>query len=181
MTIDALTEAFNFTGRAIDGVGPDQWDNPTPCSEWNVRELVNHTIGAVLTFAAAAAGSEPPNGETRDFTQADPGAAFRRAAEAAGAAWPDAVGGMVTLGAEMPGSAAVGINLLDTLTHGWDIARATGQSATLPEASAAAALAASHQTVSEEARGTAGFAPAVDPGPDPSATDALVAFLGRQP
>lgn len=182
MTINALADALTFTENAIAGVGPDQWDAPTPCSEWNVRELVNHTIGAVWTFGAAAAGTQPPSGgEGPDFTKTDPAAQFRKAADAALDAWPQAVDGIVNLGAEMPGSVALGINLLDTLTHGWDIAKATGQPTVLPAEAAEAALAASHVAVDDDARASAGFAPAVDPGPEPSPTDALVGFLGRQP
>ena len=31
--------------RFLDGVGDDQWDLPTPCTEWDVRALVNHVVG----------------------------------------------------------------------------------------------------------------------------------------
>ena len=47
MTVQDLAVAFTFTEAAIAGVKPDQWADPTPCSEWNVRELVNHTIAAL--------------------------------------------------------------------------------------------------------------------------------------
>ncbi len=29
----------------VRAVGADQWDAPTPCSDWTVRELVNHVVG----------------------------------------------------------------------------------------------------------------------------------------
>ena len=29
----------------VNAVGPDQWDEPTPCRDWTVRELVNHVVG----------------------------------------------------------------------------------------------------------------------------------------
>jgi uncharacterized protein (TIGR03086 family) len=29
----------------VNAVGADQWDAPTPCREWTVRDLVNHVVG----------------------------------------------------------------------------------------------------------------------------------------
>ena len=31
-------------GRRVQAVGDDQWELPTPCSDWNVRQLVNHLV-----------------------------------------------------------------------------------------------------------------------------------------
>ena len=28
----------------VEAVGPDQWDQPTPCSDWSVRDLVQHVV-----------------------------------------------------------------------------------------------------------------------------------------
>ena len=35
--------ATNWTA-VLDCVGDDQWTEPTPCAEWNVRQLVDHTL-----------------------------------------------------------------------------------------------------------------------------------------
>jgi uncharacterized protein (TIGR03086 family) len=32
----------------LNAVTADQWNDPTPCSEWNVRDLVNHVVGEDL-------------------------------------------------------------------------------------------------------------------------------------
>src|SRR4029079_345357 len=29
----------------VNAVGADQWDEPTPCRDWTVRDLVNHVVG----------------------------------------------------------------------------------------------------------------------------------------
>ena len=29
----------------VNAVTDDQWDAPTPCREWTVRDLVNHVVG----------------------------------------------------------------------------------------------------------------------------------------
>jgi uncharacterized protein (TIGR03086 family) len=81
----------------------------------------------------------------------------------------------------MPAQVGIGINLLDTATHSWDIARATGQDANLPDEVAAAALAECQGIVTDDIRKFAGFDPAVPVTRDANPTDQLVAFLGRQP
>jgi uncharacterized protein (TIGR03086 family) len=182
MIMRDLAIAFDLTETKLAGIGADQWDNPTPCSAWNLRQLVNHTIGAVYGMGAAAAGNHESADAVTDFTVDDPAASFRKAADAALEAWPGAFDRMVQVGPhEMPGSMGVQVNLIDTLTHAWDIAKATGQPAELPDAVATAALETAREITDDDIRLTAGFAPAVEIGPGASATDALVAFLGRQP
>ncbi len=29
----------------VNAVDPGQWDDPTPCRDWTVRDLVNHVVG----------------------------------------------------------------------------------------------------------------------------------------
>ena len=36
--------ALDSTRRLVAGVGPDQWSDPTPCEDWDVRTLVNHIV-----------------------------------------------------------------------------------------------------------------------------------------
>jgi uncharacterized protein (TIGR03086 family) len=81
----------------------------------------------------------------------------------------------------MPAHAGIGINLLDTTTHSWDVARATGQRAELPDELATTVLVVAHGIVDDDTRRFAGIAPAVPVAADASPTDQLVAFLGRQP
>ena len=57
--IDALEQTFQHADGVIGNVRPDQYDDPTPCSEWAVRDLLSHTIGVVAGLGAAAAGDPP--------------------------------------------------------------------------------------------------------------------------
>jgi uncharacterized protein (TIGR03086 family) len=177
--VDALDQTFKHTHGVIANVRADQLDNPTPCSEWKVRDLMSHAIGVVAGIGAAAAGSQSSEFKLGD----DPAAQFQEAATANIAAWraPGAMDKVVNGGpGPMPGHVLAGINLLDTATHTWDLAKATGQDAQLPADVAATALEMSRQIISPEIR-SGRFAPEV---PAPSGcgpTDQLVAFLGRQP
>lgn len=180
MTIESLAEAFDFTEAAIRGVGADQWTDSTPCSDWDVRELVHHTITAISAFAATASG-RGRRVDQDDDGLAGPAGAFRRSADEALAAWPAALDESVQLGLEpVPGRIALAMNLLDTLVHGWDIATATGQPAELPRQASVDALAAARTIVTDQFRATVGFAPPAAVDDDASPTEQLVAFLGRR-
>jgi uncharacterized protein (TIGR03086 family) len=176
-----LAEAFDHAHQRIVAIRPDQLDNPTPCAEWDVSALLSHTIGVVQKIGDAVAGNPPAAGE---FTLADdPATQFRAAADAALAAWAGVdLDGVIDIGAgPMPGRAGLSINLLDTATHAWDIARATGQPEPLPEQLAAAVFEACRATISDDVRSFAGFDPAIEVAEDADPTTRLVAFLGRRP
>jgi uncharacterized protein (TIGR03086 family) len=177
--IDALEHTFDHAHGVIAGVRVDQYDDSTPCDEWSVRDLLDHMVGVVAGLGAAAAGREPSPFELSD----DPAAQFQAAAVAAMQAWrrPGVLDATIDAGpGPMPGRVLAGINLLDTATHSWDLATATGQPAALPEDVAAAALEASRATISPEIR-PGRFGPEVTAPSGGSTTHALVAFLGRTP
>ncbi len=179
----ALSQTFDHATKVVSGVRPDQLDGPTPCREWNVRTLVSHTVAVVANIGRGARGEELLADINTFPLQADLGAQFRTEADRTLAAWTArGLEGEVNIGAgPMPPQAGIGINLLDTATHSWDIARATGQDADLPDELAATVLAVCEGIVTDDIRAFAGFDPAVPVAGDASATDKLVAFLGRRP
>jgi uncharacterized protein (TIGR03086 family) len=177
--LEALDRTFQHTQRVIDNVRPDQLDDKTPCPEWTVRDLLEHQIGVVAGLGAAAAGQPRP-----DFVlSADPAAQFAEVSTATLKAWqaPGALDQQINAGpGPMPGRVLAGINLLDTATHTWDLATATGQPSTLPADVADAAFELSQQIVSPQLR-EGRFGPEVSVAADADATTRLVAFLGRTP
>ncbi len=182
--IDTLRGVYDHTGAIVADVRPDHLELTTPCTEWNVRELVNHTVGVMLGIAGGVAGRPAPEGEAPDFTAGEGAkAAFDEAAATSIAAWSaDGVfDGTIDFGAgDMPAEVGIGINTLDTLTHAWDLAEALGRDRTMDPALAEAALAAAQMTVSDEIR-PGRFAPAVPIADSAPAHDRLAAFLGRRP
>ena len=177
--VDALEQTFQHTQGVIGNVRADQYDNPTPCKEWAVRDVLSHMIAVVAGLGAAAAGTPATDFELG----ADPAAQFREASTATIAAWraPGVLDKIVDGGpGPMPGRVLAGINLLDTATHTWDLAKATGQPTQLPSGVAEAALEASRSIISPEIR-PGRFGPEISAPGGADSTDQLVAYLGRQP
>jgi len=181
--VDGLDQAFDHTHQVISGIRPEQMADPTPCSEWDVRALLTHVVGVATNLGAAAKG-QAPAGSPNDLPLSDdPAAQYRAAADAAldGFRAPGALEKTMDAGpGPLPGSAYAGILLLDTATHSWDLAQATGQESALDPACARLALDAARQIVNPDLR-PGRFGPEVPVGDDAGPTEQLVAFLGRQP
>ena len=125
--------------RTVDGwtarvaaVGPDQWDLPTPCEDWDVRALVNHVVGEDLWTVALMRGSTMEEVGDRydgDLLGDDPRSAASEAAAAAisvvGELLPTAGKVHLSYGDEDM-SEYVAQLTADHLIHGWDLAIATG-------------------------------------------------------
>jgi uncharacterized protein (TIGR03086 family) len=181
-SIQALEQAFANTGRLVAGVRADQWEAGTPCEKWDVRQLVNHVTWVVQMFGAAVADQPAPPRDT-DLLGDDPAGTFRGSAATTLAAWHarGSLDGEVTLPlGPVPASYAIGINLVDACTHGWDIAIATGQDPALDPQACELALAVSQQLLPTVGRRDR-FAEEVSVPADAPAADRLVAYLGRRP
>ncbi len=179
--IATFTAACNEAKSVLANVGPDQWTNQSPCSEWDVRGVANHMTGGALMVAAAISGQPMPH--TEDFVGDDPVGAFGKAVDAAVAAFnadPSVLGRTVTLPfGEMPGGAVAGIFTNDEFAHAWDVAKATGQSTDLNPVLAEGCLAAAKQFIGPDFR-KPGMFDAETTAPDgASAADRLAAFMGR--
>jgi uncharacterized protein (TIGR03086 family) len=181
--LELIAGAYGYTGKTIDGIRDDQLHAPTPCAEWEVHDILAHVIGATAALAAAAR-REPLPSLDGDLVGDDPAATYEAVSSNSLKAWrtPGALDGTVTLpaGFEVPARVAAGITFFDSLVHGWDLARATGQDDTLDRELAEAALGIATGIVSEALR-VSRFAPAIEPASEASAADRLLAFLGRQP
>lgn len=179
-----LEAALANTTRLIAGIGDDQWDRSTPCAKWNVRELVQHTVGVMANFAGAAAGTGVV-GDPMDYDLGDnPAETCASAARSCVSSWTQRgeLDSIVTLGDnEFPGAVAFNINMLDAYVHGWDVAQATGQQADLDADLCSALLEFSRQVVPEAPREGDNFHAVVPTAHDAGAQAELLGYLGRQP
>jgi len=168
----------------VRAVGDDQWELPTPCSDWNVRQLVNHlvyedrwTVPLMEGSTIAAVGDRYEG----DLLGDDPkGAWAESCAEAVAAVQADgALERMVDLSSgPTPAGEYVSQLLADHLIHAWDLARAVGADDRLdPELVEACAAWFTEMEPHYRAAGAIGERPETPPGAD--AQTILLAAFGR--
>ncbi len=185
MSTQPLQQAIEATRGVLAQVQADQMQAATPCESWNVADLINHVVGAQSFFAAGLKG-EQPSSEEVDWAAGDFLAAYDNACSQTLEAFSaeGALEKMVQMPfGEMPGAAVMGLAMTDTFQHGWDIAKATGQSTDLNPQLAAGILQQAQQSIPDAFRGADGQAPfgAQQQCADGSCNaDQLAAFLGRQ-
>jgi uncharacterized protein (TIGR03086 family) len=181
--VEQLAGLLDDVEQLVAAVREDQWTAATPCTEWNVRELVNHLVRGNRQFAAALRGEQPPSPEPGDVLGGDPLAAFRAAAGGLLEALrqPGAMQRVVRVPfGTVPGSVALHLRNTELLVHGWDLARATGQSPAFPEPVAEQELAFSRGALGQIPPGRTPFGPPRPVADDAPAIDRLAALLGRQ-
>jgi uncharacterized protein (TIGR03086 family) len=181
-----LATAAAETARAVNGVPGDRLDIATPCADWDLRTLLNHTILWTSYSAERRAHGESVAEElmTRDFT-ADPGFArdYQAQAERAVRAWSDPKaweGDRGVMGSATPAADVAAMLIMEMVLHGWDIARATGQEYRADDALAEALL----DTVRSQAelfRQYQGFAAVVQVPDGATAFERALALSGRDP
>jgi uncharacterized protein (TIGR03086 family) len=180
---EPLEQAIASTRGILTAVSKDQLGDATPCAAWKVSDVINHIVGGQSFFEAGAKG-EPPVAGDADFAAADFVADFDDASQRCLAAFR-ADGVMertLTLPfGQMPGAAFMGIAATDTFTHGWDLAKATGQSTDLAPELAAQLLAGARQVIQPAFRSSEGtvFGPEQPAPAGACNADQLAAFLGR--
>ena len=124
----------------VNAVRPEQWDWPTPCQDWNVRDLVNHVAGEDLWTVPLMQGSTIEEVGDRfdgDVVGDDPIASSLTAAMEATRVVAERLpsGGTVNLSyGEEQMDEYVRQLAADHLIHGWDLAAATGGDTSLDPA-----------------------------------------------
>jgi len=123
--------------RIVGGLDASQWGRATPCTDWTVRDLVNHVVGEELWTVPLVQGATIDEVGDRfdgDVLGDEPVARAREAAEQAVAAVSERVpsGGTVHLsyGEEQLGEYVHQL-AADHLVHAWDLAVAAGADPTL--------------------------------------------------
>ncbi|GAA3387364.1 TIGR03086 family metal-binding protein [Streptomyces roseoviridis] len=185
--LDLMPQA-RIVARLAAGVPDARLDDPTPCPDYTVRDLLGHISGLAVAFRDAARKDLGPTTDTAPDSEAPSlSDAWReelpRVLGELAEAWrqPDAWAGMTRAGGvDLPGEVAGAVAADELVVHGWDLARATG----LPYAPDGAALRASYAFLraseDDESRGDI-FGPVVPVPEDAPLLDRTVGLSGRDP
>jgi len=161
--------------HVLRGLGEDDLDASTPCTEFTVGRLETHLLGSLTSLTSLAGGTLVPS------TAGDLESRIADAAQQAVETWTArGLAGTVQAGPqELPAALAASILSVEFLVHAWDFASATGRKVTVSDQVAAYVLDLAEQVVQPELRRTAGFDPAIPISDDAPALDRLLAFTGR--
>ncbi|MFC8129335.1 TIGR03086 family metal-binding protein [Streptomyces sp. NPDC057302] len=144
-----MTETIDFAPQArlvaavAEGVRDEQLAGPTPCPEYQVRQLLGHLVGLTGAFRDAArkdlgANLDQDPGDAVPELGPEWRADLPKLLDELVEAWrdPAAYEGMTRAGGiDLPGAVAGAVAMDELVVHGWDLARATGQAYAPDEAS----------------------------------------------
>lgn len=184
-----LTPATRELARVVSGIDDGQLAAPTPCADTPVGRLLAHVDGLSVAFARAAAKEPEGTGQGPAPEQDHVAAGWRERIPhqlaAMAQAWSDPAAwtGRTRIGGtDQSGEMCGLIGLNEVVVHGWDLARATGQSYSAPDEVTTAALGFVGPTAQQFPDGVPGLFGPVRPvreGATPLMR--LLALTGRDP
>jgi len=171
--------------RRVKAIGPDQWGNATPCSEWSVRDLVNHIVNEDRWTVPLMQGATIEEVGTRfdgDLLGDDPQGAWELAKkEASNAVQSEgALERTVNVSwGQIPATEYVFQLFTDHVIHAWDLARGIGADDTL-DTELVEACYAQIKPREKEFAGYGVYGTPVEVGEDADKQTELLAILGRE-
>jgi uncharacterized protein (TIGR03086 family) len=170
-----LSDAFATT---IAGVPADRWSSPSPCEDWTARDVVQHVLdtqGLFLGFIGDELGELPSVAD-------DPGSAWDAARAQVQARLDDPARADTEFdgffGRTAFSSAVDRFLNADLVIHRWDLARATGQDATIDPDDAARVLASARE-FGETLRSPGVCGPEVPVADDADVQTRVLGYYGR--
>jgi uncharacterized protein (TIGR03086 family) len=170
--------------KLVAAATPADLARPTPCAGWTLADLLRHQVSENHAFATSAREGSAPDWEAGDLGD-DANAAYRASVDD----FLDAMADDAVLDRQLtinhfgtfPGTIAAHMHLVDTVAHGWDLARTLGLPYE-PDAEAVRAALQLAERIPDEGREKNGsFAHRVDVSAEASELDRFLALLGRDP
>jgi uncharacterized protein (TIGR03086 family) len=182
--IDALETAWSRGGALLAGLQPGDLARPTPCADWDVRELLIHTLGESDMMSQVNRGARS-SADYPDFV-GDGGAiveAWQRIGAENVASWRDSGvdGDRTYFYGSFPARACLLIGIGEVLVHCWDIARATGQPYDIDEDLALLVYGLYSNIPLDAMRANGSLGPEIAVPADAPVADRMLGLLGRRP
>lgn len=184
--LEAFDRALGEFDSRVHQVGDAQWGDDTPCTEWRVRDLVNHLTSEHLWVPWLLRGATLEEVGDRfdgDVLGADPVRRWEEASAASREAFhsPGALAGSVHTSAGLtPAEEYAEQVTMDLTVHAWDLARGVGADDRLDED----LVARVYRDVEPQAdawRVPGVFGPRVRVADTAPLQDRLMGLLGREP
>ena len=183
--LDRFDRAVQEFDVRVKQIKDDQWDLPTPCSDWNVHDLVNHLVYEDVWVPPLLEGKTVE--EVGDQFEGDllgdaPFDAWDSASRGAmkSARRPGAMEDIVHLSfGDVPGSEYLGQLLNDHVIHAWDLARAIGADDKL-DSDLVEFLYEGAVPQEELLKSTGAFGDKIEPPPGADTQTKLLAIMGRR-
>lgn len=177
---DLLHSAISYTLGVTDSVTPELLSRPTPCSEWNLRRLLEHLSDSTSALVEAIETGHVGLGTAVPST-ADPIASLRYNAHRLLTYCSTRHSGsreITIVDRPLAAEVVVVVGAIEIGVHGWDIGQSCGSAEPIPAELARDTLEVVEHTVTDKTRFPQFAAPIAVSSADPS--DRLVAFLGRR-
>jgi uncharacterized protein (TIGR03086 family) len=187
--VELLERALGYTLGSLQLVTSEALGRPSPCTAWDLQDLLRHMDDSLLTLHQAIVSGHVELDPARPAGDRPRGAragvhlvaslrerGCRMIGSWAGAGHPDEI---AVADRVLPSPLVAATGAIEVAVHGWDVARACGHDRPVPAALAGELLELSRLLIRDEDR-PAHFArpvrvPAAGPG------DRLIAFTGRDP
>ena len=130
--IAALELATQAYEQRLAAVGPDQWNLPSACDGWTVKDLADHVVGGNRFAVSMLAGASVEDAFTHAVEggfDGDPLALTRESAARQLDAFRSPGAPTTTVhhpSGDIDGATFLGFRLGDLVLHGWDLARSVG-------------------------------------------------------
>ena len=170
-SMDVLTRALDQTEAVLSAIPTDRLADATPCTEWDVADLVAHVVVDPRNFVTMSSGAQP-DWSVMPPLPADWTAEFRSAADDLMRMWREA--------GESASPQSMDWQTAEFAIHTWDLVRAIGLPTDLDPEVAQRGLDFMSAALTPDNRGDA-FRPSVPIEEGAPVYDRLVAFAGRNP
>jgi len=175
--------ALEQAERVIAAITPDRLTQPTPCTDWDVRELLTHLVLVARRIAVVGQGRPGIAAQREQIPDGRVVEEFHKGREEAVRAWADDAS--LTRVVEvpfgrMPGAVVLGAYLPEAVAHTWDLWTAASSTITLDPGLAEAALTAARRAI-PAARDGFPFGPVVEVPAYADAYTRLAGWMGRDP